>query len=126
MGSKDERRGGRRDSIRTFWEMPPSDVEQEKRRARELRHSGWWRQKISRGECYYCGVKVRPDELTMDHIIPLSRGGRSEKINIVPACKECNNRKRFLLPSEWDDYLQRIKGSTHQSNGRDDACAETE
>ncbi len=126
MGSKDERRGGRRDSIRTFWEMPPSDVEQEKRRARELRHSGWWRQKISRGECYYCGVKVRPDELTMDHIIPLSRGGRSEKINIVPACKECNNRKRFLLPSEWDDYLQRIKGSTHQSNDRDDACAETE
>lgn len=126
MGRKDERRGGRRESERTFWEMPPSDIDQEKRRARELRHSGWWRQKIARGECFYCGLKVRPDELTMDHIIPLSRGGRSEKINIVPACKECNNRKRYLLPSEWDDYLLRIKGKEHVSDSGDGANAETE
>jgi len=44
----------------------------------------------------------------MDHIIPLSRGGTSERFNIVPACKECNNRKKYLLPTEWDEYLNSI------------------
>jgi 5-methylcytosine-specific restriction protein A len=111
MGRKDDMSGRRGEQIHTFWEMPPSDQDQEKRRARELRHTAWWRQKISRGECYYCGAKVRPDELTMDHIIPLSRGGLSEKINIVPSCKECNNQKRYLLPSEWEEYLVKLKGS---------------
>jgi len=65
----------------------------EKEKARRLRHTRWWRRKISKGICYYCGVKVGSKNLTMDHIIPLSRGGRSTKENIVPACKECNTKK---------------------------------
>jgi 5-methylcytosine-specific restriction enzyme A len=109
MGRKDDKKDRRKESVHSFWEMPPSDAEREKQRARELRNSAWWRQKVSRGVCAYCGKSFKPDELTMDHIIPLSRGGRSEKINIVPCCKECNNQKRYLLPAEWDKYLERIR-----------------
>jgi 5-methylcytosine-specific restriction protein A len=81
----------------------------EKRKARELRHSAWWRRKIASGICYYCGRKFQPGELTMDHKIPLGRGGTSEKINIVAACKECNNKKKYLLPTEWEEYMKSLK-----------------
>ena len=81
----------------------------EKQKARELRKSQWWRKKISSGKCHYCGRTFHPDDLTMDHKIPLARGGLSEKINLVPACKECNNRKKNLLSVEWDEYMESIK-----------------
>jgi 5-methylcytosine-specific restriction endonuclease McrA len=81
----------------------------EKQKARDLRASSWWRKKRAAGICYYCGKKFPPDDLTMDHLIPLSRGGSSERFNIVPACKECNNRKKYLLPAEWDEYIEMIK-----------------
>lgn len=44
-----------------------------------------------KGRCVYCG-EVKP--LTMDHIIPLSKGGHHTKNNIVPACRSCNSAKR--------------------------------
>jgi 5-methylcytosine-specific restriction endonuclease McrA len=44
----------------------------------------------------------------MDHVVPISRGGKSKKGNIVPACKECNNKKKYLLPVEWNAYLERL------------------
>ncbi len=72
----------------------------EKETARKLRHSAWWRRRIQEGRCYYCERQVDPKELTMDHVVPLSRGGRSKKGNLVPACKECNNRKKYLTPVE--------------------------
>ena len=81
----------------------------EMRLARELRHSAWWRRKTATGVCYYCGRKFSPAELTMDHKIPLGRGGTSDKINIVAACKECNNKKKYLLPTEWEEYMQSLK-----------------
>lgn len=79
----------------------------EKDKAKKLRNTSWWNRKRSTGICYYCGTKINPNELTMDHIIPLSRGGKSEKHNLVPACKECNNKKKYLLPAEWEEHLQR-------------------
>ncbi len=47
----------------------------------------------------------------MDHIVPLVRGGKSVKINIVAACKECNSRKKYNLPLEWDDYMKSMDHS---------------
>ena len=79
-----------------------------KEKARKLRDSSWWRKKCASGICSYCGRKVTPDELTMDHVIPLSRGGVSERFNLVPACKECNNKKKYLLPVEWEEYINNI------------------
>lgn len=81
----------------------------EKSKARELRNSQWWKRKRSSGRCYYCGRIFKPADLTMDHQIPIARGGKSTQGNLVPACKDCNNKKKYLLPSEWDEYLQSIK-----------------
>lgn len=38
------------------------------------------------------------DELTMDHKIPIARGGRSTRGNVVPSCRACNQRKSFKTP----------------------------
>jgi 5-methylcytosine-specific restriction protein A len=85
------------------------DFAREKRKARALRSSPWWRRKTATGICHYCGRRVPPGELTMDHVIPLGRGGSSDRMNIVAACKECNNKKKYLLPTEWDEYMQNLK-----------------
>jgi len=75
-------------------------IAREKAKAKELRKSNWWKQKLTAGICHYCGKKFKPEELTMEHIVPIVRGGRSVKGNIVPACRECNNRKKYLTPVE--------------------------
>ena len=80
----------------------------QKQRARSLRQTAWWQRKISTGRCYYCGRRFEPRELTMDHIVPIIRGGKSTKGNLVPACKDCNNKKKYLLPIEWDEYLSNL------------------
>ena len=46
----------------------------------------------------------------MDHRVPLVRGGRSVRSNLVPACRECNAAKKYLLPVEWSAYLARLEG----------------
>ena len=86
--------------------MDKREIAFQKQRARKLRQSAWWQRKISTGICYYCERRVDPGELTMDHIVPLIRGGKSTKGNLVPACKDCNNKKKYLLPIEWDEYLK--------------------
>ncbi len=80
----------------------------EKAKARKLRNSQWWKRKRSTGICHYCGKKFSPGELTMDHVIPIARGGKSVKINLVPCCKECNTKKRQFLPLEWNEYMNSI------------------
>ncbi len=95
--------------MRFIIEVSDEDIRREKEKARRLRRSSWWRSKVSRGICYYCGRRFKPSELTMDHVVPLIRGGRSIKSNLVPACKECNSKKKYLLPVEWEEYLERIR-----------------
>lgn len=87
----------------TDWIDIPKDeknIAREKARARELRKSQWWKRQIAAGICHYCGKKFPPEDLTMDHIVPVARGGKSKKGNVVPACKECNNKKKYLMPVE--------------------------
>ncbi len=86
----------------------PDDAEIRTQRAiaRDLRKSRWWQQKTSSGKCYYCSGKFAFKELTMDHRVPLSRGGLSTKDNLVPCCKACNSRKKSMLPLEWEEYLR--------------------
>ena len=80
-------------------------IKREKAKARELRASQWWKRKRSTGICYYCEKTFKPAELTMDHLIPIVRGGKSVQGNLVPACKDCNSKKKYLLPTEWEEYL---------------------
>jgi 5-methylcytosine-specific restriction enzyme A len=84
-------------------------LRREKARARALRSSQWWKRKRADGVCHYCGNKFKPSELTMDHLVPIVRGGGSVRGNVVPACKECNSKKRYLLPTEWEEYLLTIR-----------------
>jgi len=84
-------------------------LKKERDKARKLRSSQWWKRKRSLGICHYCKQRFPPGELTMDHIIPLSRGGRTEKFNVAVCCKACNTKKKRLLPSEWDEYMQSLK-----------------
>ena len=70
------------------------EIKREKQKARDLRKTQWWKRKCAAGTCYYCKRELSPGELTMDHIVPLIRGGKSTRNNVVPACKECNNKKK--------------------------------
>ncbi len=72
----------------------------EKAKARELRQSQWWRQELGKGICYHCQERFKSEELTMDHLIPIARGGKSTKKNCVPSCKICNTKKGHLLAVE--------------------------
>jgi 5-methylcytosine-specific restriction endonuclease McrA len=92
-------------------EVTEEEIRREKEKARRLRNSQWWKRKRSSGVCYFCHGKFPPRELTMEHIVPIIRGGKSVKSNIVPACKDCNSKKKYLLPIEWEEYLEKLKGS---------------
>ena len=50
--------------------------------------------------CQYCGEKKAAGDLTLDHILPRSRGGDNSPVNIVTACVACNNRKGDRTPAE--------------------------
>lgn len=84
-------------------------LKKERDKARKLRATQWWKRKRADGICHYCGNTFPPKELTMDHVIPLARGGRSEKFNLVPCCKPCNTMKKQMLPAEWDAYMTSLK-----------------
>lgn len=50
--------------------------------------------------CQYCAERFRPEQLTFDHVIPKSRGGRTTWENVVTACAPCNHRKGNRTPRE--------------------------
>lgn len=90
-------------------QVKEKELKKERQKARLLRQSRWWKQKLAEGKCYYCQQKFLPAELTMDHIVPLIRGGKTTKGNVVPVCKTCNNKKKYLLLMEWEDYVKKNK-----------------
>lgn len=101
--------------------VDPAQIARERAKARELRRTNWWRAQIQKGVCHYCGGKFPPSELTMDHIVPLSRGGHSTKGNIVPCCKACNNNKKYTMPV--DEILAELDREDREREG---AAAEFE
>lgn len=72
--------------------------------------------------CQYCGEAFPTHELTFDHIVPRSRGGRTLWTNVVTACSPCNLRKGNRTPAEakmFPRFTARIPTSTElQENGR--------
>ncbi|MBR1609540.1 MAG: HNH endonuclease [Kiritimatiellae bacterium] len=79
---------------------PPEFVRRQREKARALRQSAWWRAKLDAGICHYCGRKVPASELTMDHVVPVARGGTSTPGNVVPCCRACNASKGCLTQAE--------------------------
>lgn len=104
-----------REASRRWQKVNPEKkrVNNHNRRARELTAEGthtvidiktqYQRQK---GKCYYCKVKMtqiphQSNSATVDHVVPLTRGGRNAPDNIVIACQHCNFSKHNKLPHEW-------------------------
>lgn len=78
----------------------------ERAKARALRQTAWWQAQLQRGVCHYCGRQVGAAQLTMDHLVPIARGGVSTRGNCVPCCKACNTQKRTAIPVE--ELLERL------------------
>ena len=53
-----------------------------------------------RNICAYCGDQFHASTLEREHIVPLSRGGRDTWMNVVAACRPCNQEKGARLPEE--------------------------
>lgn len=81
-------------------EVSEADMRRERQKARELRRTQWWKRKRASGLCHHCGGKFAPADLTMDHLVPVVRGGKSTKGNVVPSCKPCNSARKHRLPFE--------------------------
>ena len=88
-----------------YYEINPDSetakqIRKEREKARDLKRTPWWKNQLHKGICYYCGQQFPPDQLSMDHIVPLARDGKSTKSNIVPSCLECNRNKKLETPAE--------------------------
>lgn len=72
----------------------------EREKAKALRQTPYFQQLLRDGICHYCKQKFPVSELTLDHIVPVSRGGKSTKGNLVVCCRKCNQAKKYLTPAE--------------------------
>lgn len=93
------------------WTMPAPEVV-------VLRHYNGWRQPghgvsrrqifaRDRHQCQYCGTRRKSEDLTLDHVLPRSRGGKATWENLVVACLACNQRKGNRTPKEAHLSLRR-------------------
>jgi 5-methylcytosine-specific restriction endonuclease McrA len=67
--------------------------------------------------CAYCGSNFTEAELTVEHIQPVSRGGRHEWTNVVTACRSCNTRKGNRRPEEANMPLLYVPYAVSRSEG---------
>lgn len=88
------------ESVPFLVEISEEGIRRERQKARELRASQWWKRRRGAGICHHCGEKFSPGDLTMDHLVPIIRGGKSTKGNLVPSCKKCNSARKHRLPFE--------------------------
>ena len=51
--------------------------------------------------CHYCEIRVDHDTRSVDHVIPLSRGGSNKQDNVVLACQKCNGEKADMTADEY-------------------------
>lgn len=102
----------------------PRHVARERAKARELRSSEWWRRQLAKGICHYCGRPFPPEELTMDHVVPVARGGRSVKGNVVPCCKDCNNRKKYMTPVDMILKKLEAEEAARRNSGQTDSTGD--
>ncbi|MGH1468670.1 MAG: HNH endonuclease [Bdellovibrionales bacterium] len=86
--------------MKFMWYQPASKkhISQERVKARALKKTRWWLDQVNAGTCYYCEGNFEKEDLTMDHKVPVARGGKSTKSNIVIACKPCNFGKQSQTP----------------------------
>ena len=67
------------------------------KKVRFSRHNVFWRDSF---QCQYCSKRYKASTLTIDHVLPQSRGGKTTWENVVSACSPCNTKKGNKLPHE--------------------------
>ena len=67
-------------------------------------------------QCQYCGNHFRESDLTIDHVIPRSKGGKNEWDNVAAACRSCNQRKsNYLLENSPVSLIRKPKKPSYRS-----------
>ncbi len=56
-------------------------------------------------KCFYCGKRLNFRQITLDHYLPLSKGGKDEIFNLVTCCKKCNKYKSDVIPDNYKDTI---------------------
>ena len=102
----------------------PARLKRERDKARELKKTQWWLTLVNRGICHYCDKKFKKTALTLDHVVPLARGGTSTRGNMVPACRACNREKKLDTPV--DEILRRSARANESRDSDDDSGGDTE
>ncbi len=75
--------------------------------------------------CKCCNQKTKSNMMTVDHIIPQDYGGPDITNNLIPYCKECNERKANLMPEQHSKYLE-IEGQKERSQFAKECMAQNE
>jgi hypothetical protein len=65
----------------------------------------WWIFERDDFRCFYCGIRRF---LTIDHVVPESSGGTTDKTNLITACEKCNRSKWKKQPENCEEILQII------------------
>ncbi len=68
-----------------------------------------------KGRCAYCGKPIKYEEMQVDHVIPLKKGGMDRMNNLAPACRMCNHYKSTYTLEQFRGQLglltERLKRS---------------
>ena len=90
----------------------------------KIKHLASWRSLVyslvvsTKGKtCWYCGKKLKMEEVTIDHLYPQDLGGPTIPKNLVPSCTKCNSRKGNLTEHQYWQWLNapdKKKGMLHQ------------
>lgn len=72
----------------------------------------------TQGKCALCGKFVRFDQFTIDHIIPLAKGGTNDRNNLQCTCKRCNAMKQDFSQDEFIDRMIDILAYQMKKNGK--------
>lgn len=59
--------------------------------------------------CYYCGDPLKSKNRTIDHKVPISRGGQTTLDNLVVSCKRCNEEKGMMNDEEYLSFLEKFR-----------------
>jgi 5-methylcytosine-specific restriction endonuclease McrA len=87
--------------------------------------------KLDGSACSYCERELdfrngkKPNQATVDHVVPMSRGGSDEESNLVLACKECNERKSNRTPEQANMSLRNARVTSLRNVSGDVTSDET-
>jgi 5-methylcytosine-specific restriction protein A len=104
-----------RANTRRHYDQHPEKLKARVEKSQRLRTTQCWSKseqlttllKNQKGKCGYCGKQMSSP--TVDHKIPVSRGGTDALDNLIAACKPCNSRKRDKTDQEYREFLALVE-----------------